>query len=89
MTEHETSEPGGDPFEEAYRAYIRVVQEFWANVDVEALVRDARRSLDIHPMNTLAGCHGALLCYGTYGTIGTIGTVATTGAQESSEEAPD
>lgn len=92
MTENETSEPSSDPFEEVYRAYVLAMKEYWANVDVEAVVRQGRPQGPIHPMNTWAGCFAAPGCSGTsgtYGTYGTYGTMGTHGISEDSDSIED
>jgi hypothetical protein len=57
MGEGGTQEPSSDPFEEAYVAYLKAVQRAWADVDVDAVVSEARR-------------HGHLQTFGSTDCIG-------------------
>jgi hypothetical protein len=74
MTEDETDAPRSDPFEEGYRAYVQAMKNFWANVDVDAVVSEARRQQTIMPMGTFFGPMGTFFaCPIPFGTFGTYG----------------
>ena len=55
--------PSDSLAEQAYRQYLRSVEEAWANLDVEAL--------DLTPATSPAPIV-AMACLGTWGTIGTM-----------------
>jgi hypothetical protein len=95
MAEGETDDPASDPFETGYRAYVHAMKEFWANVDVDAVVSQARRQRPVQPVGTpgtfhgelmgtfhfhpMGTFHGRMFPFGTFGTFGTLGTFGTYG----------
>jgi hypothetical protein len=86
MAEGETDDPTSDAFEAGYRAYVQAMKEFWANVDVDAVVSQARRRGPLRPMGTfhdpmgtfhfhpMGTFHASPPPSGTFGTYGTYGT---------------
>lgn len=88
MTESETDDSQSDPFEAAYRAYVQAMKDFWANVDVDAVVRERRRR---GPVLTAGSAHPCLIWWessaGAFGTYGTYGTYGCSGG--GTEEEPD
>lgn len=60
--------PKGPPEEEAYRAYLRSVKEYWTNLDVEALDLKARTAVPPGTLGTMfcqVPCIASLACMGT------------------------
>jgi hypothetical protein len=95
MAEDEPSASRRDPFEDAYRAYVRAMKEAWAEVDVEAVVRQGRPHWPFHPMNTWTiswpvppVITSAPCVAGTWGSFGTFGTYGT-GWSSAGDEPPE
>jgi hypothetical protein len=88
MEEGEAREPSSDPFEEAYIAYLKAVQRAWADVDVDAVVSEARRHGHFHPMacwSCLGHPMGCWSCWAFIGTHGAHGDSASPGPAEPTE----
>ena len=75
-------------FEEAYRAYLKCVKEYWAKLDVEAIdLKQLPPGISgPHPWDFCVRCMACIIlpfetCTygGTVGTLGTLGTVGTVG----------
>ena len=72
-------ESSSDPFAEAYRAYLKAVQQAWAEVDVDEMV--AARNDVKHLGYSSAGSWSSIGTLGTGGSIGgTAGTIGTLGS---------
>lgn len=75
MAEGSKESGEGDPFVEAYRAYLEAIKQAWADVDVDELVSSAK-SVSYERYD----CAGSVSTIGTALTAGTIGgTVGTAG----------
>lgn len=67
----------GDPFAEAYRAYLVAIKKAWAEVDVDTLMANQSEK-------TYYDCAGSVSCLGSIATLGTatgatLGTLGTFG----------
>jgi hypothetical protein len=77
--------PQTPSFEDAYRARLAQIQNYWKAVDIEALDLTM-----MHPSSFVAGCFGTAGTFGTIGTsggcLGSVGTMMTFGSASPATE---